>query len=151
MAGDSEIKLLIELIEKSNTYTREKFDSLSEWLGEHVESNRDDFEEIKSLIKEDTKATERLLENALGPMKAKISEHDKDIQEWKTEREKYVKDNVCKINEKKIEDFFSNITKKLIIYNVIFMLIYAVLLYNSNIDVNWTKFLDFFVALKKLF
>jgi hypothetical protein len=103
------------------------------------------------LIKEDTKATERLLENALGPMKAKINEHDKDIQEWKTEREKYVKDNVCKINEKKIEDFFSTVTKKLIIYNVIFMLIYAVLLYNSNIDVNWTKFLDFFVALKKLF
>jgi len=151
MAGDSEIKLLIELIEKSNTYTKEKFDVLSERLGEHSDANRDDFEEIKTLIKEDIKTTERLLENSIGPMKVKINEHDKEIQEWKLEREKFVKENVCKINEKKIEDFFTSITKKLIIYNVIFLLIYAVLLYNSNIDINWTKFLDFFVALKKLF
>lgn len=151
MGTESEIRLLMELIEKSNTHTNEKFEILSGRLSEHIESNRDDFDEIKTLIKEDIKTTERLLENSIRPMKIKIDEHDKDIQEWKHDREKYVKDNVCKINEKKIEDFFSNITKKLIIYNLIFLAIYAVLLYNSNIDVNWSKFLDFFIAIKKLF
>ena len=149
--NDSEIKLIIELIEKTNENVKDKFEYINTRLVEHFNDNAKDFKEIKTLIEKDTESSETTMLETVAPIKELLIKHDKDIQEIKTLSASYVKDTVCKINEAKIQEFFNKITKKLIIYNVIFLIIYVVLLYNSNITIDWPNFFGFITGLKKIF
>lgn len=149
--NDSEIKLVIELIKKNDKNTEDKFEYISSRLSEHIISNKEQFDEIKDLIRDDIEANEKVLNNTIRPIQELLKKHEEDISIIKAEKSSFVKEAVCRINEAKIQEFFSSVTRKLIIYNLAFLIIYVILLYNSNIAINWPDFFGIIAGIKKIF
>ena len=149
------VDILVDLIKMNEENTNKKMDMLSARLCEHIDDNKNDFNELKSImqtVSTDIQSShEKLYRDTLTPLTEKIEKHSIEIDELKRESCKYIKEDICKQNEKVINDKFWAYTKKLIMFNAVFIILYLVLLYNSNITIDWNGFVGMLSAVKKIF
>ena len=149
------VDILVDLIKMNEINTNKKMDMMSERLATHIDDNKNDFDELKTIMRNvsiDIKGShEKLYRDTLAPLTKKIEEHGFEIDELKRNSCKYVKEEICKQNEKVINDKFWIYTKKLIMFNIIFVILYLVLLYNSNITIDWAGFMGMVGTVKKVF
>jgi hypothetical protein len=152
---DSELKILMELIKANDKSSNDKFETISCRLLEHSKENKEEFRELKNILKDYNKemvlTNKELIEEVIKPMKTMIHDHDFSIKEMKKERSNFVKKEICKINENEIEKRFNTLTKKIIIYNAIFAIIYIVVLINSNLTFNWESIFKVIGLIKGIF
>ena len=148
---DRELKILMELIKANDKSSNDKFETISERLREHSEINKEDFKELKNILQghnNEIKLTNKeLIDEVIKPMKKSITDHDYAIKSLQKEKGNFVKTEICKLNEDKIDERFKTLTYKVIGYNILFGLVYLIILLNSNISFNWnniSKILSFF-------
>lgn len=141
---DNQIKLLVGLIETNNKHINDR-------LIQHVDDNKEDINELKNLIKEDMKANSQFFKESYQLINKRIDCHEAEIQKIKTDSKTFVKANVCEVNEKMINDSFNKLYKRVVILNAIFIIAYIIVLYNSNIIIDWNSSIFAFLNLRKLF
>jgi hypothetical protein len=152
---DSELKILMELIRANDKSSNDKFEAISVRLLEHSKENKEEFRELKNILKEYNKemilTNKELIDEVIKPMKIMIYDHDFNIKTMKKDHSNFVKKEICKINENEIEKKFNNLTMKIVIYNCIFAVIYLVVLMNSNITFNWDNIFKVVSFIKGIF
>ena len=155
MSSESEIKLLTDLIEKTEKSADAKFSSLNESLKTHIEDNHHQFDEIKDLLikqhNENKNRDNEFYNKTIKPIIKKVDEHEKKIIILEENKKNYIKKEICQVNEEKLKESFSSLTKKIILYNLTFLVIYVLILYNSNIIIKWGVIASVLAFLKKLF
>lgn len=144
MAGHDKTDILVDLIKMNEENTNKKMDMLGEKLISHIDDNKNDFNEIKGMINNlgsDIKEGYKdLYENTISPIHKKLEQHTEDIRNLKDKTKGYVKVDLCKQNEEVIKAFFMKYIKRLVIVNIIFFVVYIILLYNSNVTIDWNHF-----------
>lgn len=142
-----EIGILIELIKMNEQNTNIKLDTFSERLESSTEYTRDRFEELKEIIKDVGRRVDDinidLKENAIKPMKIMLDDHHDRIRTLQEEQKVCIKSEICRQNEETIKEYFWNITKKVIYFNLAFCAVYVIILMNSNTQINWGAIFSF--------
>lgn len=143
-----EIQILIELIKMNEQNAKSRLSDVSDRLVEYVETTKENFDELKDIVKSVGKRVDsinsEIHDKTIKPLQLMINEHHESIRALKDEQRLCVKKEICEENEKIIKAYFWDITKKIIAFNCLFFVIYTLILYNSNISVNWPILIEIF-------
>ena len=155
MSESNEIKILVELIKTTDKNSSDKFDNLTKRLDEHVTHNVDNFIELKSILKDQHKNLldhqREIYDETIAPIKKRMNDHSLILHDYKQDKKDFVKKDICKLNEDKVKEHFDRLTKKVIMYNLLFAIFYIIILYNSNLVIEWKGIFEIVNIIKKFF
>jgi len=139
--NNEEVIVLVELIRNSEKNSNSRLDSVSQRLDDYIDDHKERFNEIKGMIKDmGTKIddfTADIHDRAIRPINDQLQVHHDRIRDTQESQRTCVKVSDCQVKENELKECCWNNMKKLIYMNAGFMIVYTVILANSNISINW--------------
>ena len=150
---NSDITPIIEMIKSNNLNSNKRLDDLGEKLVEHIADNHQDFNDIKDLVKDIHHSIEKGgdgLKKIIEPIQLQLIQQEKQLAQHDRDISECMKKELCVHNEKAIKDHMRTLTIKIILFNLGFMLMYIVILVNTNLKFDWGAIGKIIAAISKL-
>jgi len=150
---NTDITPIIEMIKSNNLNSNKRLDDLGEKLVEHISDNNRDFHEIKELVKDVHTSIEKSrsgLKKIIEPIQVQMVQHEKQLEQHSRDISDCVKQEMCRNNEAAIRNHIKTLSIKIILFNLSFMVLYIMILLNTNLKFDWGALSKIIGAIGKL-
>ena len=131
-------KMIIELIKMNENNTNIKLDSLSEKIDNLMVYNKEENSNIRNEIKT---MKEDFTNNTIEPLRKLLLKQEESLSNIKKDQDNFIRKEQFNRLETDLRTSIKTYEKKMLWFNISFILGYAYILFNSDANINWKAIL----------
>lgn len=138
MNTNNDFNMIIELIKMNENNSNIKLDSLSKKIDELMTYNKEENSRIRDEVKS---MKDDLTNNAIEPLKRLILKNEESLSNIKKDQDNFIRKEQFNRLETDLRTSIKTYEKKMLWFNISFILGYAYILFNSDANINWKAIL----------
>lgn len=138
MNSNNDFNMIIELIKMNENNSNIKLDSLSEKIDSLMVYNKEENSNIRNEIKT---MKEDFTSNTIEPLRKLLLKQEESLSNIKKDQDNFIRKEQFNRLEIDLRTSIKTYEKKMLWFNISFILGYAYILFNSDANINWKAIL----------